>query len=77
MQAIGLKSQRDRSQESIADSDEFDLAEVVHSIAGFYRPASEITHAYASHEATGWNDYEFLFGTIDEPANDVLANNNR
>jgi hypothetical protein len=37
----------------------------------------EITNASASHETTGWNDYKFLFGTIDEPANDALANNNR
>ena len=40
-------------------------------------PGLEITIASASRETTGWNDYEFLFGTIDEPANDALANNNR
>jgi hypothetical protein len=40
-------------------------------------PTLEITNASASRETTGWNDYEFLFGTIDEPANDALANNNR
>ena len=37
----------------------------------------QITNPSASHETTGWNDYEFLFGTIDEPANDALANDNR
>jgi hypothetical protein len=43
----------------------------VHSIAGFDRPPLQITNASASHETTGWNDYEFLFGMIDEP-NDAL-----
>jgi hypothetical protein len=48
-----------------------------HFDCGFYRSALEISNASGSHETTGWNDYEFLFGTIDEPANDALANNNR
>jgi hypothetical protein len=61
----------------MTNTDEFDTAKVVHSIAGFYRPELEITNASASHETIGWNVYEFLFGTIDEPANDALANNNR
>ena len=55
---------------------EFDIAKAVHSIAGFDRPPLEITNASASHEPPA-DDYEFLFGTIDEPANDALANNNR
>ncbi len=49
----------------------------MHSIAGFDRPPLEITNASASPETTSWSDYEFLFGTIDEPANDALANDNR
>jgi hypothetical protein len=47
------------------------------SLAGFYRPALEITNAYASHETTGWNEYKFPFGMIDEPANDAPAGSNR
>ena len=62
---------------AMTNTDEFDTAKVVHSIAGFYRPELEITNASASNETIGWNVYEFLFGTIDEPANDALANNNR
>jgi hypothetical protein len=46
---------------AMTNTDEFDIAKVV-PIAGFYRPALEITNASASHETTGWNDYEFLFG---------------
>jgi hypothetical protein len=37
----------------------------------------EITNNSAAHEATGWNDYEFLNSTTYEPANDRIANNNR
>ncbi|MGH9585255.1 MAG: polysaccharide lyase family protein, partial [Bryobacteraceae bacterium] len=35
----------------------------------------EITNKSAAHEVTGWNDYEYLYGAIDEPANDSIANN--
>ena len=35
----------------------------------------EITNTSAAHEATGWNDYEFLYGSNDEPANDATPNN--
>jgi hypothetical protein len=35
----------------------------------------EITNNSAAHEATGWNDYEFLSSGGYEPANDALANN--
>jgi hypothetical protein len=38
---------------------------------------SQLPAGGPSHETTGWNDYEFLFVMIDEPANDALANNNR
>ena len=62
---------------AMRNTDEFDIAKVVHSIAGFDRPPLEITNASASHETTTWKDYEFLFGTIDEPANDAQANDNR
>jgi hypothetical protein len=34
----------------------------------------EITPNSADHSVTGWNDYEFLAGTTDEPANDAIAN---
>ncbi len=34
----------------------------------------EITNNSADHTATGWNDYEFLYGSTDEPANDAVAN---
>ena len=34
----------------------------------------EITNASADHTATGWNDYEFLYGSTYEPANDAVAN---
>jgi hypothetical protein len=37
----------------------------------------EITKTSAAHEGTGWNDYEFIYGSTDEPANDSLSNNNR
>ncbi|MGD0667236.1 MAG: polysaccharide lyase family protein [Bryobacteraceae bacterium] len=36
----------------------------------------EITNNSAAQEVTGWNDYEFLYGTTDEPANDGVSNNN-
>jgi D-alanyl-D-alanine carboxypeptidase len=58
---------------AMTNADEFDIDKVVHSIAGFYRPALEVTDASVSHETTDWNDYEFLFGTIDEPAHEALA----
>ncbi len=34
----------------------------------------EITSTSADHTVTGWNDYEFLYGTTDQPANDLIAN---
>jgi len=34
----------------------------------------EITGASADHSVTGWNDYEFLYGSTDEPANDAIGN---
>jgi hypothetical protein len=34
----------------------------------------EITNTSADHAATGWNDYEFLYGSTYEPANDMAAN---
>jgi hypothetical protein len=34
----------------------------------------EVTPKSADHAVTGWNDYEFLYGTTDEPANDAIAN---
>jgi rhamnogalacturonan endolyase len=35
---------------------------------------AEITNSSADHTVTGWNDYEFLYGTTDEPANDAVPN---
>ncbi len=35
---------------------------------------AEITNTSADHTITGWNDYEFLYGTTDQPANDVVTN---
>jgi hypothetical protein len=35
---------------------------------------AEITNSSADHTATGWNDYEFLYGTTYEPANDAVGN---
>jgi hypothetical protein len=35
---------------------------------------AEITNTSADHTVTGWNDYEFLYGTTYEPANDAVAN---
>jgi hypothetical protein len=35
---------------------------------------TEITNTSADHTVTGWNDYEFLYGTTDEPANDAIPN---
>ena len=32
----------------------------------------EITNTSADHTVSGWNDYEFLYGT--EPANDAVGN---
>jgi hypothetical protein len=41
----------------------------------------EITNQSAAHESTGWNDYEFVTsgasGTVYEPANDAVNNNNQ
>ena len=37
----------------------------------------EISSTSADHTITGWNDYEFLYSTTDEPANQALSNNNR
>ena len=37
----------------MTNTDEFDIAKVVHSIAGFYHPALEITNASASRDTTG------------------------
>jgi hypothetical protein len=37
----------------------------------------EITAASAAHEATGWNDYEYLNSAKDEPANDSISNNSQ
>jgi hypothetical protein len=34
----------------------------------------EVTPNSADHAVTGWNDYEFLYGRTDEPANDAVAN---
>ncbi len=34
----------------------------------------EITNNSADHTATGWNDYEFIYGSTDQPANDAVAN---
>jgi hypothetical protein len=35
---------------------------------------AEITNTSSDHTVTGLNDYEFLYGTTDEPANDAVAN---
>jgi len=35
---------------------------------------TEITNTSADHTLTGWNDYEFLYGTTYQPANDTIAN---
>jgi hypothetical protein len=37
----------------------------------------EISSTSADHIITGWNDYEFLYSTTDEPANQAISNNNR
>jgi hypothetical protein len=37
----------------------------------------EITDKSAAHEATGWNDYEYMYGTTYEAANDGVSNNNQ
>ena len=34
----------------------------------------EITNKSADHTTTGWNDYEFISSSADEPANDAVAN---
>jgi len=34
----------------------------------------EISNTSADHSATGWNDYEFLYGGTYEAANDAVAN---
>ena len=34
----------------------------------------EVTNNSADHNATGWNDYEFLYGSTDEPVNDAVPN---
>ncbi len=36
----------------------------------------EITNKSADQSVTGWNDYEFLYGNIDQLANDAIPNNN-
>jgi hypothetical protein len=35
---------------------------------------TEITNTSADHTVTGWNDYEFLYGTTYQPANDAIKN---
>ena len=35
---------------------------------------AEITNTSADHTVTGWNDYEFLYASTYEPANDAIAN---
>jgi hypothetical protein len=35
---------------------------------------TEITNTSADHTVTGWNDYEFLYGTTYQPANDAVVN---
>ncbi|HEU5341511.1 polysaccharide lyase family protein [Edaphobacter sp.] len=35
---------------------------------------AEITNTSADHTVTGWNDYEFVYGSTYEPANDAVAN---
>lgn len=35
---------------------------------------AEITNSSADHTVTGWNDYEFLYGSTYEPANDAVGN---
>jgi hypothetical protein len=37
----------------------------------------EVTNRSAAHEATSWNDYEYVNSGAYEPANDGIANNNR
>jgi hypothetical protein len=37
----------------------------------------EISDTSADQTVTGWNDYEFLYRTTDEPANQAISNNNR
>ena len=37
----------------------------------------EISDTSADQTVTGWNDYEFLYRTTDEPANQAVSNNNR
>ena len=34
----------------------------------------EITNTSADPAVTGWNDYEYLYGTTYKPANDALEN---
>jgi len=34
----------------------------------------EITDKSANHTITGWNDYEFIDLTTDQPANDSVSN---
>ncbi len=34
----------------------------------------EITNKSANHNITGWNDYEFIDVSTDQPANDSLSN---
>ncbi len=35
---------------------------------------TEITNTSADHTVTGWNDYEFLYGSTYQPANDAVVN---
>jgi hypothetical protein len=35
---------------------------------------TEIINTSADHTVTGWNDYEFLYGTTYQPANDAIQN---
>jgi hypothetical protein len=35
---------------------------------------AEITNTSADHTQTGWNDYEFIYGSTGQPANDAVAN---
>jgi rhamnogalacturonan endolyase len=37
----------------------------------------ELTNRSAAHDVTGWNDYEYLYGTTYEPADDGIPNNNK
>jgi hypothetical protein len=34
----------------------------------------EITNKSANHTTTGWNDYEFINASTDQPANDSVSN---